>query len=62
LKHASEIKILLHLPPITLILILVNVKTLIILMLFLEHATTGHLGKVPDFSSSTFFNGWEVRG
>ena len=38
LMHTSEIKILLNLPSIILVLIFVNVKTLIILMLFLEQA------------------------
>jgi len=36
--HASEIKILLELPSVILVLIFVNVKTLIMLMLFLEQA------------------------
>ena len=36
LIHTSEIKILLHLPSIILVLIFVNVKTLIMLMLFLQ--------------------------
>jgi len=38
LIHTSEIKILLNLPSIILVLIFVNVKTLIMLMLFLEQA------------------------
>jgi len=38
LMHIFEIKILLNLPSIILVLISVIVKTLIMLMLFLEHA------------------------
>jgi len=38
LIHTSEIKILLNSPSIILLLIFVNVKTLIMLMLFLEQA------------------------
>jgi len=38
LIHTSEIKILLNLPAINLVLIFVNVKTVIMLMLFLEQA------------------------
>jgi len=38
LIHTSEIKILLNLPSFILVLILVNVKALIMLMLFLEQA------------------------
>jgi len=38
LIHTSETKVLLNLPSIILVLIFVNVKTLIMLMLFLEEA------------------------
>jgi len=38
LIHTSEIKISLYLPSIILVLIFVDVKTLIMLMLFLEQA------------------------
>ena len=44
LMHISEIKILRSLPLIILVLIFVNVKTLIMLMLFLEQAAGDLLG------------------
>jgi len=44
LIRTSEVKILLNLPSIILVSIFVNVKTLIMLMLFLEQARGHHVG------------------
>jgi len=59
LMHTSTIKSLLNLPPIILVLIFVNVKTLIMLTLFLEQARGHHVGdprsKYSNSTSQCFF-------